>query len=130
MTATPRTVLLIDDDEFLRDMYARKFREHDVSVEALGSAREALEKLRAGSMPDIIVFDIVMPGVDGFALLETLKKEGLGAQAVKVALTNQSSDEDAERAKALGAKAFLVKAELTPSEVIVAVLATAQSGAA
>ena len=120
-----RRVMLIDDDELLRDMYAKKFRDKGLEGEALDSAQEALERLRAGAAPDFIVFDIVMPGLDGFALLEAMRTEGLAPKAVRVALTNQGADEDKERALALGTAAYLIKASLTPSTTVEAVLKAA-----
>lgn len=121
--SAPKTVMLIDDDELLRDMYAKKFREKGLEVEAFSSALEGFERLRTSAAPDLLVFDIVMPGIDGFAFLETLKKEGLASESVKVALTNQSADEDKERALSLGASAYLIKANLTPTAVIEAAFA-------
>ncbi len=118
MSGPIRSVMLIDDDELLRDMYGKKFRDKGLAVEALGSAQEALERLRAGEEPELLVFDIVMPGLDGFAFLETLKKEGLAPHAVKVALTNQSADDDRERAMALGVSTYLIKASLTPTAAV------------
>lgn len=111
-------ILLVDDDRFLIDMYSMKFREngHEV-IPAFGGA-DALTKLREGLSPDIIVFDIVMPGVDGFELLETIKKEKLAGKAVKIALTNQGQSSDVDRAKGLGAVGYIIKASAIPSEVL------------
>ncbi len=122
MSDPQQSALLIDDDELLRDMYARKFRDRGIAVEAVGSAKEALEKLRAGFLPDIITFDIVMPGMDGFSFLETLKKEALAPKAAKIALTNQGADEEKDRAIALGADAYIIKAATTPTGAVEAVL--------
>jgi len=127
MSVSPKRVLLIDDDELLRDMYARKFREKGLEVEPLDSAQEGLERLRAGEKPDFIVFDIVMPGLDGFGFLEAMQKEGLAPASIKVALTNQSADEDRERALTLGAAVYLIKASMTPTSIVEAALEAAAS---
>lgn len=122
MSPVSTKVLLVDDDELLRDMYARKFRERGCEVEALGSAQEGLERLRAGAAFDLVVFDIVMPGLDGFGFLEAMRSEHLAEGAGKVALTNQSADEDRERAIGLGASSYLIKASITPTEAVDAAL--------
>ncbi len=121
-----QTLLLVDDDQFLRDMYSVKFREAGFSVEMAESGTEALERLRGDFNPDIILFDVVMPGMDGYAFLEALTEEKLAGSAVKIALSNQGGDADIEKAKALGAKDYIVKANSIPSEVVARVLAIAK----
>lgn len=120
--AAEATVLLVDDDEFLRDMYAKKFMGRVKQVETAGSAEEALERLRGGLSPELIVFDLVMPGEGGFGLLETIAKETLVPQAVKIALSNQSSEEEVARVLDLGADGHLTKANATPSQVVEKIL--------
>ncbi|MGH7141708.1 MAG: response regulator [Minisyncoccia bacterium] len=111
-------VLLVDDDQFLRSMYVKKFEARGAHVETAGTAEEALGKLRAGLKPAIITFDIVMPGIDGCGFLETLKKENLAQDVVKVALSNQSSSEEMRRVTDLGAVGHITKANSTPSEIV------------
>ena len=59
----PQLVYLIDDDSFLLDMYAMKFKECGLPVEAITDAQVALQKIRDGAKPDIIIVDIIMPGM-------------------------------------------------------------------
>lgn len=120
--AQAKTVVLVDDDQYLRDMYALKFREKGFEVEALGSVAEALEKLRGGLTPDIIVFDMVMPGASGYDLLEALAQEKLAPNAAKIALSNEGQDADVEKAAALGSHGYIVKANTVPSEVVTQVV--------
>lgn len=120
--ADEKKILIIDDDKFLRDMYALKFKEQGFTVETAESVAEGLERVRGGLTPSAIIFDVVMPGQDGYALLEGLRKENLAPDAVKVALSNQGQDKDIERAMELGASAYIVKANSIPSEVVKKVL--------
>lgn len=122
MEASQHTILLIDDDQFLRDMYSVKFKETGATVEVAESATDALERLRAGFLPDVIVFDVVMPGLDGYGFLGVLREEHLAPMAIKIALSNQGGDADIEKAKALGATEYLIKANTIPSEVVAQVL--------
>lgn len=120
-------IFIVDDDKFLLDMYSVKFREKGFDVEVGVGGEEALVKLRDGLIPDIIMLDIVMPGVDGFQFLETIKKEGLGGDAIIIVLSNQGQDSEIERAKGLGADDYIVKASAIPSEVLDQVVKTLES---
>lgn len=110
-------IYLVDDDRFLLDMYAVKFRSAGHEVTAFQGGEQALEALRKDPAPDAVLLDIVMPGIDGFEVLETLKKEGLAPTAKVVVLSNQGAEADLERAKALGAAGYIIKASAIPSEV-------------
>ncbi|MBI5645224.1 response regulator [Candidatus Kaiserbacteria bacterium] len=112
------SVLVLDDDNFLLQMYGMKFSKEGFIVQTYLSVREALEALRKGYKPDAIVFDIVMPESDGFTFLESLRSEHLGEGSCKIALTNQNTDAERNRAHELGADEFLLKATMIPSEVV------------
>ena len=116
-------VMILDDDQFLADMYSVKFIQKGYTVEAYQSARDALTALRGGIKPQGILFDIVMPDQDGFEFMRVLKTEKLGEGAACIALTNQSSDQDRAKMMELGADAYIVKASMIPSEVVTATLA-------
>lgn len=122
MTQKQYKILIIDDDNFLIDMYALKFTESHFEVESALGPDAALEKLGSGFVPDIILLDVVMPKMDGFELLERINKERLAPQAVKIILSNRGQKSDIERGKELGAAGYIVKASATPSEVITHVL--------
>lgn len=112
------SVMVVDDDRFLLDMYALKLREAGLSVDTCESGDAAIEKLRDGATPDAIMLDIVMPGMDGFAFMEALKQEQLPKPPVLIVLSNQGQDSDVEQAEQLGADAYIVKASAVPSEVV------------
>jgi len=111
-------VLIVDDDKFLLDMYATKFKNlgHDVSV-AVG-ANEALSKIKGGEGPEILILDIIMPNMDGLELLELIRKENLIPQTTVIMLTNETDPAKIEKAKSLGVAGYIVKATTIPSEVV------------
>lgn len=113
----PITLYLVEDDAFLLEMYAQRFVQAGFKVTAKSNAVDALACLRAGDSPQILVTDIMMPGIDGFQLLEAVKAEGLAKGAAIVVLSNLGEDEDIDKAVALGALGYIVKATSTPSEV-------------
>ena len=111
-------ILIVDDDSFLLDMYALKFKEGGYDVDTSSSAQEALQKFRGGARPNVLLFDLVMPGLDGFALLKALQDEKLSEGLISIALSNLSQEEDIKRAKEFGIAGYIVKAAMVPSEVI------------
>jgi two-component system chemotaxis response regulator CheY len=111
-------VLLVDDDKFLLDMYSLKFTQSGFTVHSCFSTNEALQKLRGGLKPAVVLFDVTMPGEDGFFLLQKIKEEKLADGAKLIALTNQSNDADRKHAEDLGVTRYCVKASMIPSEVV------------
>ena len=113
-------VYLVDDDRFLLDLYAVKFKNagHDVTI--FNGGEELLAALRKKEdipAPDVILLDVIMPGMTGFETLEALRKEELVKTAKIIFLTNQGQDADLEKAKSLSADGYIIKASAIPSEV-------------
>lgn len=121
------SILLVDDDKFLLDMYATKFKSVGYEVHTSFGAQDALNKLRGGEVPDILVFDIIMPQMDGLELLENVRKEGLAKDSVVVMLTNETDPAKIDKAKSLGIDGYIVKATLIPSEVVDEVIKIAEN---
>lgn len=114
-------ILLIDDDAFLRDMYATKFSELKFTIDVAETAESALAKLREQTY-DVLLVDMIMPGMTGIELLKHVRDEKIGGNPVCIMLSNQSEAADKEAALAAGAVGYIVKAELIPSEVVDTVL--------
>ena len=112
------TVMIVDDDKFLLDMYKKKFELYGAEVEVGVGSEDGLNKLRGGLKPDILILDIIMPGMDGIELLQTIRKEKLTESSIVIMLTNESSPEKIEEAKKLGTKGYIIKATRIPSEVV------------
>lgn len=116
---TKYSILFVDDDEFLVDMYSLKFSQAGHRIQAVRSAEEALERLhQEGYTTDAVVFDLVMPKIDGFELLTEIQKQHLAPQAALIVLSNQGEAESLAKAKALGATGHIIKANAIPSEVL------------
>src|SRR3989344_2888546 len=113
----PTTVLIVDDDAFLLDMYALKFKESGFQVEIAKDGEEACDKIKSTN-PRAILLDIVMPKIDGFDVLRKIKQDNIAPNAVILILTNLGQKEDVERGLKLGADDYIVKAHFTPSEVV------------
>lgn len=112
-------IFLVDDDSFLLELYAAKFKNagHEVSIFSGGD--DLLNALRKGeAAPSAILLDVVMPGTDGFMALEAIRKEHLAESSKVIVLSNQGQESDIERARELGAAGYIVKASAIPSEVL------------
>jgi len=117
-----KTILIVDDDNFLLDTYALKFSQSGFIVDtALGSVT-ALEKIKQYPNLDILLTDIVMPVMDGFELLEIINKEKLIPNTIKIIISNLSQTKYIEKGKLLGASGYILKAHTAPTEVVAKVL--------
>lgn len=111
-------ILLVDDDNFLLDMYAMKFKNTDFVLETALGPEQAIKKLSEGFSPDFIALDVVMPVMDGFELIEKIKNDNLAPNTKFIVLSNQGQESDIAKGKALGVSDYIIKANLTPSEVV------------
>ncbi len=110
-------VFIVDDDEFILDVYSVKFREKGYKVENASSGVEALEKIKQGLVPDVMLLDVVMPKMDGFELLKKIREEKLIPNSLIIILTNLGQKEDVQKGLDLKADDYIVKAYFTPSDI-------------
>ena len=108
------TVLLIEDDVAIADMYRIRLAADGYSVLTADSGEEGV-RVAAGALPDIIYLDIRLPGLDGFEVLEQLRGSPRTHNIPVVILSNDAEPELRERGLKLGALEFLVKADTTPT---------------
>ncbi|OGI90293.1 hypothetical protein A2911_01730 [Candidatus Nomurabacteria bacterium RIFCSPLOWO2_01_FULL_40_15] len=118
MEGEKRKILIVDDDSFLLDMYALKFSQNSFEVHTATSGVGAIEKLKGGLKPNIILFDIIMPEMDGFEMLKKINQDKLSPDSVKIILSNKSEQQDIDQGNSLGIAGYIVKANSTPTEVI------------
>jgi DNA-binding response OmpR family regulator len=117
MTDEKTKVLIIEDEEMLVNMYISKFTKEGYQAEKASNGRIGLEQART-IKPDIILLDIMMPEIDGFMVLKDLKNDTATKDIPVIMLTNLGQEEDIEKGKQLGATDYLVKANLTPAQVV------------
>lgn len=118
MDREKRKILIVDDDNFLLDMYALKFSQNNFEVYTAWSGAQAIDKLKGGLHPDIMLIDIIMPEMDGFEMLEKINADKLSTNSVKMILSNRSQQSDIDRGSSLGVTGYIIKANSTPVEVI------------
>lgn len=119
-------IVIVDDDKFLLSMYSMKFSKEGMEVVTISDPKEALDKFKEGLTSDILILDVVMPGMDGIELLEEVRKQNLMQGAVVIILSNQGQQSDIDRAKVFNIQGYIVKATTIPSEVLREVLEIAK----
>jgi DNA-binding response OmpR family regulator len=112
-------VILIEDDDFLRGLLSHSMQDAGFNVKPAPDAETAFGFLDR-HIPDIILLDLILPGMNGFDFLQTLQQKNMMTFPVLV-LSNLGSQEDIDLAKKLGAIDFLIKANVTPGQIIVKV---------
>ncbi len=116
--AKPLTILFVDDDRFLLDMYSMKFSKNNFEVHTAVGGEDALKMIRDGFEPNILLLDVVMPVMDGMELLSIIRKEDRLKKTVIIMLTNQGVSDDVSKAKKLNVDGYIIKATTIPSEVL------------
>lgn len=111
------TLLLVEDDSFLIEILVKKFKAADFKVVHAGDGKEAIRKAH-DEEPDIIMLDIILPGMNGFEILEKLKSDESVADIPVAFLSNLGQKEDVEKGKKLGAVDFIVKANHSLDEIV------------
>lgn len=113
-----KKILLIDDDDFLKNILVQKFNSANCIVFSSSNATEALEIIRKESF-DIIILDLMLQGgMDGLEILYIIKNNPKTKNIPVVILSNNDEKDTKEKAKNLGAESFLIKAEVNSQEII------------
>ncbi len=112
-----KKLLIIEDDQFLRELIAKKLTQKEFEVVQAGDGEEGLKKAKE-TKPDLVLLDLILPGIDGFNVLSEIKKNPEIAETPVIILSNLGQKEEIDKGMNLGAQDFLVKANLTPAEII------------
>lgn len=110
-------ILLVEDDTFLANIYKTKFEMEGFNVSVAENGADGLEEAKK-KKPDIILLDILLPKMDGFAVLKHLKGEDATKEIPVILLTNLGQKDDVEKGLELGAVDYLIKAHFKPSETV------------
>jgi CheY-like chemotaxis protein len=110
-------VLIIEDDPPYQKIYKKKFEVAGYMVEVAVDGEDGVAKM-ASFRPDIVLVDLMMPKMDGFQFLDTVKADPTLAATPVLVLTNLSTPEDSERALQKGALGVIVKSNTEPNAIV------------
>lgn len=110
-------VLVVEDDSFLRKLLVEKLRREGFNTAEAAGGKEALEYLQQES-PLIMLLDLVMPGIDGFQVLQEMKKNPANKNIPVIVLSNLGEQDNIDRARSLGAEDYLIKAHFILDEIV------------
>ena len=111
------TIVIVEDDAFLRRLYELKFSEQKFIVKVAEDGEAGLALIRS-LKPAVVLLDIELPKLDGFSVLKELKAGPETKDIPVLMLTNSSTQEAIDKARALGAVDYIIKAHFLPSEVV------------
>jgi len=113
----PESILLIDDDEFIRDIYSTKFTESGIEITVAENGKGGLEAIAKNSF-DVVLVDMIMPGMDGVEFLEKFFDQYGQTNTSVIVLSNQGQPEDIDDAEQFDIDGYIIKANNVPSEIL------------
>jgi len=112
-----KKILIVEDDKFLRELIAKKLSSEGYQISEAKNGEEGIKKI-TDEKPDLILLDLILPGIDGFEVLKQAKENPQTAEIPVIVLSNLGQRDDVEKGLGLGAVDFLIKAHFTPREII------------
>ena len=111
------TVLIVEDDPFIQELYRAHLRDRGYDVAVAGDGEQALQHVKS-CPPDVVLLDMMLPKIDGFDVLSQMKSDPAAARIPVIVLSNRGEPEDVERGLALGASDYLIKVTASPKQVL------------
>ncbi len=111
-----KRILIIEDDDFLRSLAVTKLQKHGYSVMTAADGETGLE-LTLKEKPDLLLLDLMLPGISGFEVLEKIRANADTKTLKVIIFSNLGDSEDIKRAQELGVVDYLVKASFTLDEL-------------
>ena len=112
MSGEPRRILVAEDDRFLRKAAEMALKRQGYTVLTAADGEEALRAAQS-ELPDLILLDLIMPKLNGFDVLQALKKEAPTAKIPVIVLSNLGQDRDVQQAMDAGATVYFIKTDLS-----------------
>lgn len=109
--------LLIEDDDFIREMYLDEFKRSGFEIDGFATGREGLTAL-AQKQYDVVLLDIMLPDTNGLEVLKQIKQNPATQNIKVVLLTNLAQDPIIEQGFELGAIGYLIKLSYNPEQVV------------
>ena len=118
MESLNKKILIVDDDEFLLNIYAKNFKDEGFEVSVARDGEEAWEMISGGNIPDIVFTGIVMPRMTGFELTAKMQADSNLAKIPVAINSHRGRPEDKKLAQEMAVDDFIVQGFTTPIEVV------------
>ncbi len=112
-----KTILIVEDDDFLLGLEASKLKKHNYEVVTASNGTDAIKAISGGTKIDLILLDLMLPDVDGFMVLEKIRDNKELLTIPVIVFSNLSEDKDVNRVKKLGVSDFMIKSNFTLDEL-------------
>ena len=112
-----KKILIIEDDKFLRELIGQKLLKEGYDIVEAVDGEKGIKTIK-DEKPDLVLLDLILPGMDGFEVLTKIKEDEGIAQTPVIILSNLGQKDDIEKGLKMGAADYLIKAHFTPGEII------------
>lgn len=112
-----KKILIIEDDKFLRELISQKLLREGYEVAEAVDGEKGIKSVGEEN-PDLVLLDLILPGIDGFEVLTKMKENPALSQIPVIILSNLGQKSDIERGLHIGAVDYMIKAHFTPKEII------------
>lgn len=112
-----KKILIIEDDKFLRELIGQKLLKEGYDIVEAVDGEKGIKTIK-DEKPDLVLLDLILPGMDGFEVLTKIKEDAGVAQIPVIILSNLGQKDDIEKGLKMGAVDYLIKAHFTPGEII------------
>ncbi|OGE33697.1 hypothetical protein A3C59_01030 [Candidatus Daviesbacteria bacterium RIFCSPHIGHO2_02_FULL_36_13] len=117
MNPNSKKILLVEDEDFIRELYVRQLTKEGFQVQSAPDGQTGLNLLAQGQY-DLLLLDIMLPGMNGLQLLREFKTKNPASPMITILLTNLGQEAVIKEGFELGAQAYLIKASYTPDQVV------------
>lgn len=117
MDPSTKKILLVEDEDFIRDLYIRQITKAGFQIKSAADGQTGLNMLKAENF-DLLLLDIMLPGINGLQLLREFKTQNPNSPMITILLTNLGQEAVIKEGFELGAQAYLIKASYTPDQVV------------
>ena len=112
-----KKILIIEDDKFLRELIGQKLLKEGYDIVEAVDGEKGIKTIK-DEKPDLVLLDLILPGMDGFEVLTKIKEDAGIADIRVIILSNLGQKDDIEKGLKMGAVDYLIKAHFTPGEII------------
>lgn len=118
MTVGMKKILIVEDDQFQRELYAEVLRDEGYEVFEAKDGKKGYQEMKKVGY-DLVLLDVILPKIDGLEILKKLKKEGKLAKNKKIfLLTNLNPDALSQKLGRIEVDEYLIKSSLTPDQLV------------